>query len=98
MMQITLHNQSTLDVMLQHTGSLESIFDVAVVNDLSITDDLVPGQSLEIPTDVVKDSDILNYYTAKQVQPATAINIEFDYTEKLEGISIWAINNDFKVS
>lgn len=95
-MQITiLHNQSLFDVLLQHTGSLTGIFDVAMVNGLSIAQNLTPGQKLTIPDSVEKDKDILNYYKAKNVQPATAIVVESK--EKLEGISVWAIGHDFIV-
>lgn len=90
-----LHNQSLLDVMLQHTGSLASIFDVAMANGLSITSDLTPGQLLEIPKGVETDKDILNYYAAKKVQPATAI--AYQPQQKAGGISIWAIKNEFIV-
>ncbi|MRI64463.1 hypothetical protein EDM00_10770 [Ornithobacterium rhinotracheale] len=98
---IVLHKQSLFDVCLQHTGSIAGIFELAEANNLSITDDVEAGQRLELPPlgggkgEVAQDADILNYYTAKNIQPATALE---EYTEKLEGISYWAINQDFKVS
>ena len=37
-MQITvLHNQSLLDVCLQHAGTIEGVFELAMANDLNIT-------------------------------------------------------------
>ncbi|GIM53762.1 hypothetical protein [Capnocytophaga cynodegmi] len=96
---IVLHNQSLLDTCLQHTGTIESLFDLALANDLSVTDDLTAGQGFEIPNNVEKDKDILNYYTAKNIQPATGFTqTDLQILERLEGISIWAINLDFKVS
>ena len=45
------------------------------------------------------NKDILNYYTAKSIQPATAFTkADEQVFERLEGISIWAINLDFVVS
>lgn len=96
---IVLHNQSLLDACLQHTGTIESLFDLALANDLSVTDDLTAGQGFEIPSNAQKDKDILNYYTAKNIQPATGFTqTDLQILERLEGISIWAVNLDFKVS
>ncbi|WP_172918364.1 hypothetical protein [Capnocytophaga canis] len=96
---VILHNQSLLDTCLQHTGTIESLFDLALANDLSVTDDLTAGQGFEIPNNVEKDKGILNYYTAKNIQPATGFTqTDLQILERLEGISIWAVNLDFKVS
>lgn len=96
-MQVTvLHNQSLLDVCLQHTGSIEGVFELAMNNNLSITDDIQVGKILNLPEGITTDKDILNYYKAKNIQPATAIIEQTE--EKLEGIGYWAIGVDFKVS
>ena len=96
-----LHNQSLLDLALQHTGTIESIFELAVLNEKSVTDDMVAGASLNVPPLSVgaRNKDILAYYTAKNIQPATAFSKEDEQVfERLEGISIWAINLDFIVT
>ena len=49
MQVVVLHNQSLLDLALQHTGTIESIFELAMLNNLSITDDVVAGKVLTIP-------------------------------------------------
>ncbi|MFJ1429481.1 hypothetical protein ACILE2_01585 [Capnocytophaga canimorsus] len=99
---IVLHNQSLLDTCLQHTGTIESLFELALANELSVTDDLTAGQVLSLTLsegEGTKDKDILNYYTAKNIQPATGFTqTDLQVLERLEGISIWAINLDFKVS
>ena len=93
------HNQSLLDLALQHTGSIESVFEFAEANAINITDDVVAGKTLALPTEVFTNKDILAYYTAKSLQPATAFSKEDEQVfERLEGISIWAINLDFVVS
>ncbi|MHA3046007.1 hypothetical protein JSO59_001360 [Riemerella anatipestifer] len=95
-MQITaLHNQTLLDVCLQHTGTIEGVFELAMANDLSITDDVQAGAVLQLPEGIKTDRDIFNYYTSKNIQPATAIT---EVVEKCEGIGCWAIGVDFKVS
>ena len=97
MTTIILHNQSLLDLAVQHTGSVENTFALAVVNGLSLTDDLPAGTEIKLPDSVNKDSDVLNYYTAKRLQPATAVII-LSEAERLEGIGYWVIQTDFKVS
>lgn len=95
---IVLHNQSLFDVALQHSGSIESIFEIILANDLSLTDEVKAGQTLTIPDIILKDNDILSYYTAKKIQPATGFTAEDKQVlERQEGISIWAINLDFLI-
>lgn len=90
-----LHNQNLLDISVQHTGTVENCFKIAVSNGLSVSDDLVPGQEIIIPIDVVIDKEILNYYKAKEIQPATA---ELPKVNQLEGVDYWGIEYDFIVS
>ena len=94
-----LHNQSLLDLALQHTGTIESVFELAKDNALNITDDVQAGTPLYLGEGLGVRNDILAYYTAKNLQPATAFSKEDEQVfERLEGISIWAINLDFIVS
>lgn len=94
-----LHNQSLLDLALQHTGTIESVFEFAEANSINITDDVQAGKTLVLPAEVFSNKDILNYYTAKNLQPATAFSEEDEKVAKrLEGISIWVINLDFVVT
>jgi len=94
-----LHNQSLLDLALQHTGTIESIFEFAEANALNITDDVRAGRTLVLPAEMFTNKDILSYYTAKNLQPATAFTkADEQVFERLEGISIWAINLDFAIT
>ena len=94
-----LHNQSLLDLALQHTGTIESVFEFAEANSLNITDDVQAGAPLYLGEGLGVRNEILSYYTAKNLQPATAFTKEDEQVfERLEGISIWAINLDFIVS
>ena len=43
-----LHNQSLLDLALQHTGTIESVFEFAEANAINITDECASGQNLSI--------------------------------------------------
>ena len=99
MIVTVLHNQSLLDLALQHTGTIESIFEFAEAKALNISDDVVAGKTLVLPAEAFTNKDILAYYTAKNLQPATAFSKEDEQVfERLEGISIWAINLDFVIT
>ena len=94
-----LHNQSLLDLALQHTGTIESVFELTEANNLNITDNVQAGTPLYLGEGLGVRNEILAYYTAKNLQPATAFSKEDEQVfERLEGISIWAINLDFVVS
>lgn len=95
---IVLHHQSFLDLAIQHTGSVENVFAIAVANGLSLTDDLESGEALNLePTTINQNKDILSYYQSKKLQPATAVT-QLPEIERLEGIGYWAISVDFKIS
>lgn len=93
-----LYMQSLFDVVLQLTGSIEGVVAVARLNGIGITDDLEAGQKLNIPDNVELYDDIINYYKAKKVKPATALTVEDrQVADKQGGISYWGINIDFEV-
>ncbi|MGV4413879.1 hypothetical protein [Chryseobacterium sp. T1] len=97
-MEITiLHKQSLLDIAIQHTGNATNAYAIARANGLGVSDLLEPGAVLIIPDDIEKDMDIVNYYSAKGIQPATSITTGGEAEEQLEGISYWIINQDFIV-
>ena len=56
---IVTEGQSIIDIAIQEYGTALASFDLAVVNGLNLTDDLRPGQKLEI-----KES----FYTLPEVQ------------------------------
>lgn len=100
-MKITiLHNQSLLDLAIQHTGTAENAFDLALANNRSLTDDLQAGESLGLTTHGIQpNKDILNYYQSKKLQPATGINYQSStINDKPRGIDYWVIQMDFIVS
>lgn len=96
---IVLNNQSILDVSIQHTGTVENSFAIAIANGLSVSNQLTSGISIEIPDDLQKNNDVLNYYTAKQIQPASGLTIEQNSEiPTLKGIGYMQIGTTFKAS
>ncbi|WP_336834418.1 hypothetical protein [Sphingobacterium siyangense] len=68
-----LHNQSVLDFVLQHTGSVSGAVAFAIANEISITDDLVVGQNYLISEEIDTDTDISNYYDRNDYVPAGGV-------------------------
>lgn len=99
MKKTILYNQSILDVALQHTGTVESSFEIATRNGFSVSDQMAAGASIEIPEDVFKNTDVLNKYNAKKIEPATGSS-DFGDQEipTLKGIGYMQIGNNFKTS
>ena len=97
MTTIILHHQSFLDLAIQHTGTAENAFVLALQNGKSLTDDLVAGEQLYLEN-TKNNQDILSYYQSKKLQPATGVSHTGGSSLQLQGIGYWAISNDFKVS
>lgn len=64
-----LDRQSIFDIAIQHCGAAEAEYDIAMLNGISITDELNAGQLLELPSVINKD--VVAYYTNKKLTPAT---------------------------
>lgn len=90
-MPIIKKHQTLIDFTIQHTGSAEALFTVALANGKNITDDIAPG-TLLIATDTV-DTTVIKFFK-------NSINdvITRDYTpgnSNLDsGIGFWAVNDD----
>ena len=68
-----LSNQSILDVTLQHSGTIEQLFDVLKANNLTSLN-VNPMPVFYIPSVVNKD--IVDYYLTENKQPASILSIE----------------------
>ena len=76
-----LHNQSLLDIAIQETGTLESLFDLALANGISITEDNLSNQDLKTESNFI-DADILGYYSSKKILPATSLASKYLFHSK----------------
>jgi hypothetical protein len=66
-----LNNQSLIDIAIQECGSVDAVFQIALLNGRSITDDLVVGDELRMPP--AANTAIAQYYENKALKPATSI-------------------------
>jgi hypothetical protein len=73
-----LSGQTILDIAIQSCGGIEAAFDLAMLNGLNPTDDLIPGQELILP-DVI-DSDVQQYFQNKNIHPATLLTVQAQIT------------------
>lgn len=85
-------NQNILDVCLQVYGTLDALFDLALENNMGITDDIQAGQTMQYTQN---SNPIAAYYAGRNHRPATQHND--DHLHILEGIDYWAIEIDFVV-
>lgn len=82
-----LQNQSLLDISIQEYGNLEGLYDLALTNNISVTDALMPGNVLDIPNIETKTPDIKRYYKNKDLHPATAITANKKITADITTIT-----------
>ena len=71
-----IQSQSLLDLAVQEYGTPEAVVQLAFYNQLSVTDELVPGQVLELPDFEGKNIDVADYFVKKAIVPATALTDE----------------------
>lgn len=92
-----LNNQSFLDIAVQHTGSVINAFPIAVANNMSVSEELIPGTVLQVPESVEYDTEIKDYYQSKGLKPASKIEDEKIAIIPLSGINYWIIEENFIV-
>lgn len=97
MKKTILHNQTILDISIQYTGNVENCFKIAIANGHSVSDDLTPGMGIENITTQKIDEDILTYFKAKKIEPATGSSGN-DTDVELGGIGFMRIGGNFKIT
>lgn len=90
-----LEDQSLFDLAVQACGSVESVFDVASLNGMAITDILIPGSAISVPD--FRNLSVSEYYRLRRLRPATDITTENMDQLRDEGIDYWALEVDFVV-
>jgi len=90
----SLQGQTLFDIAVQTAGSVEAAFEMALINSIGITDDLVPGTNLS-PVGIL-NKQIAAYYRNKNLMPATGLQGEIG--DDIGGIEYWAVETEFLVS
>ena len=92
-MTITVQNRQTLfDIAVQYCGDREAAFQIADINNLSLTEDLVAGSVIEVPQAI--NQRVVNYYQINGVKPATAVNTTVNNIITNDDTSVLVTNNN----
>lgn len=93
-----LNNQSLLDIAIRHCGTIEAITDIAILNNLSITNELSPGEIIKIPDYDYGYQNVVNFFEDNKKEPATALSsADKLIIEGESGIDFWIIEDNFIV-
>jgi hypothetical protein len=72
MQKITVQNRQTIfDIAIQYCGDRETAFQIAEINDISLTEDFPAGLSLSVPEPI--NARVGNHYFVNNIVPATAM-------------------------
>lgn len=71
MPEVIIHNhQNLLDIAIQETGGIDSVFEIAMDNGVGVSDEITPGTKLKIKQKPV-NAVVLEYYKKNNLLPAT---------------------------
>jgi hypothetical protein len=91
------YGQTLVDLALQSCGDESRLFELADLNGIGVTDDLVPGNMMNVPEPETKKQRIANLLRDRK--PASGVNpIPPGGELNEEGIEFWALEVDFIVS
>ncbi len=96
---IAQQNQNLFDIAIQEDGTIETAFQWALNNGLSVTSNLEAGQKLVVPHNTNKEQEVVNFFETRNLKPATSTTKlqEAALNDELDGIDYWGIGNDFEV-
>lgn len=88
--------QSIFDIAVQYCGEAHAAFELAKINNITVTTSLVAGTTLLLPKSL--NEGLTKYFKDGKHVPATAANLKTQVIEPIfSGIDYWAIENDFIV-
>lgn len=89
--------QNLMDVAIEKCGTAAALFELALLNGYSITEDVLVGTELDLPP--VVNIGVAQYFADKQIVPASGElnNKQLEILEP-QGIGHWRIGLNFKVS
>lgn len=88
------YGQTLVDIAIQELGDASRAFELAVLNNVNVSDDITPGSLVKVPDVSIDKTSIAKVFNNPALKPASGIAI----TEEEEGIEFWTIEDDFVVS
>lgn len=96
-MQTTvLHNQNLFDISIQENGNIQTVFELAVLNGISVTDNIEPSQKIEVVKSNLIVQEVVDYFINKKQIIATGAGDKL--LVRPSGIGAMIIGNDFIVT
>lgn len=90
--------QSWFDISILYTGTANNAFEIAKANNKSVTDDPKVNDEIIIPSEIKIESKIIQYYNAREIEPATGLSInDINIITKPDGIGYMKIGSTFLV-
>ena len=81
-----------MDIAVQRCGDSNAVFRLALINDFSPSEQIIPGQEMELPE--AMEPGIVKFFSDNSLVPATE---ETAAEQPLRGIGYSRIGIDFKV-
>jgi hypothetical protein len=85
--------QNLMDIALQYLGDETGLFELALINDFTLSEKIVPGQQILLPDPV--NAGAVQYFAERGIVIATEQSVAA--VDKREGINYWIIGQDFIV-
>lgn len=82
------------DIAVKYTGGIDALFELAVLNNVSPTENLTPGTQLTFVT--IEDKRIVSYYEQNNINPASSNTRTSSIRRR--GIGNMTIGIDFTVA
>jgi LysM repeat protein len=95
---IVLDGQTYLDIAIQELGDVERAFELALLNDATITDLLIAGQIIQVPSPAIDKTQIVKVLSAPANKPSSGVSDIESESLVGQGIGYWAIGVDFIVN
>lgn len=91
--------QSWFDLSNQYTGSVANAYVIAFANGRSVTDEIIPGEKIIIPSEVAIFKKVILFLQDKKIAPATGARIaDLEVLNPILGIGTMEIDSTFIVS
>lgn len=81
--------QSLFDISIEHSGSIDSLMDIATANNMSITSHIATNSNINI--NIVSNKKVIAFFASKTHKPAS------DTIDSNEGVDYWALENNFEI-
>lgn len=91
-----LYAQTLIDIAMQELGSAERAMELAIINNISLTEELTAGTYILVPSEVITDDtakEIIKKFTVPGLKPASFVTANSDD----DGIEFWGIEETFEV-